>query len=570
MEALFLKLLNLSITASYIVLAVILLRFLLIKAPKWINCLLWAVVGLRLAIPFSIESIFSLVPSPQPVPDNIMLSPHPQINTGIGAVNNTVNPIIEYSFTPDPLTSMNPLQFYFLLWSWIWLIGLCAMLIWAFVSYLRMRKLVAPSLQAREGVYLCDGIDTPFILGILRPRIYLPSAMSEADSVHVIAHEQAHLSRRDHLLKPLGFLVLAVYWFNPLFWLAYILFCRDVEKACDERVIKHMDGEGRRSYSSALLSCSTRKLGISACPLAFGEVGVKSRIRSILNYKRPAFWLIIVALLLCVALAVTFLTMPTADAPSYGSTDPNQMNERQRELFEQYPQYFGLDASNGLEVYVWQMAMGSYSFGLLEPHEDGPRYWLDTELLDLRGVRATDMNLILRTYDLPEDEIEVIPWQNPFSSYLPSYCIIVEGTDSAQRIEDYIKHVRGMLFLEEPYVAPVYDTYIFDVDGDGTKEYCILSYGRTSGIFTFRFTAQDASTYEMKYDSVFTSQWYDLSFKYCSDGEIRVQGITQSNPPKTHLFDISVDGKNIVLTENGVPVGEIMDVFIYDPEGESE
>ena len=233
MEDLFLHLLNLSITASYIVLAVILLRLLLFKTPKWINCLLWAVVAIRLILPFSIESILSLIPSAEPIPQDIMLSPTPQINTGIEVFNSAVNPIIEQIYTPDPATSANPLQISFAIWSCVWLIGIAAMLIWSAISYLRLRKRTAPSILLRDNVYFCDHIGFPFILGVFRPRIYLPSNLDEEETRHVIAHERAHLQRKDHLWKPIGFLLLAIYWFNPLLWLAYILLCRDIEAACE-------------------------------------------------------------------------------------------------------------------------------------------------------------------------------------------------------------------------------------------------------------------------------------------------------------------------------------------------
>jgi beta-lactamase regulating signal transducer with metallopeptidase domain len=289
MENVFLHLLNLSITAGYIILAVILLRLMLFKAPKWINCLLWAVVGLRLAIPFSIESIFSLIPSAEPIPADIMVSPMPQIHTGIGAINRVVNPIIQHSFTPAHGTSSNPLQHWVLTAAIIWGIGLCAILLYGTVSYFRLKSRVSASINLHDNVYCCDNISSPFILGIFCPRIYIPSAMSEEEARLVIAHENAHLARKDHIFKPLGFLFLAVYWFSPLVWVAYILFCRDVEKACDERVISNMDTDGRKKYSEALLNCSIRRFTLGACPLAFGEVGVKSRIKAILNIKSPLF-----------------------------------------------------------------------------------------------------------------------------------------------------------------------------------------------------------------------------------------------------------------------------------------
>ena len=558
MENLFLQLLNLSITASYVILAVILLRFLLFKAPKWVNCLLWAVAGHRLAIPVSIESIFSLIPSGEPIPSDIMLSQKPQIDTGIGIINNAVNPVIEYSFTPAPLTSINPLQIWIPLAAWTWIVILFAMILWGLISYLRLRHRVAPSLRAEDNLYLCDRIDTPFILGIFRPRIYLPSSLAAGECDHVIAHERAHLARKDHIWKPIGFLLLCVYWFNPLVWLAYILFCRDIEKACDERVIREMQTEERKEYSTALLNCSIRRFTVSACPLAFGEVGVKSRVKAILNYKKPAFWLIIVAIILCIALAVTFLTMPIDR--NIGNTDSDAMTAEQRYLMDTYPEYFGLDATNGLDVYVWQMAESSYSFGLL-PSSD--RNWLDSELLHLKGVNALQMRSILATYNLSKDDIRIIPWQNPVSSYLPPYCIVTEGESIEEKRDAYVKEIEDMLFLETlPYRPPIYDTERFDIDGDGEDEYCSLNYGLTSGVFTFSFRVLEAGANEATYHTTFISDWYKLSFVKCEDGVMRVQGINQAN--ETHLFDISIVDGNVHLTENGVPIGEIF-ATVYLP-----
>ena len=312
MQDIFLKLLNMSITAGWLVLAVLLLRPLLKKAPKAVRCGLWALVGIRLICPFSIESVLSLIPSAQPVNPDILLSPTPSIQSGITAVDTVVNPIIQQTMTPQAGDSINPLQVVTAAATAIWLLGVVAMVVYGAVSYLRMRRKVAASVHVTDNVYLCDEIPSPFILGMLRPRIYLPSGMSDEAQTCVIAHERAHLKRMDHLWKPLGFALLAVYWFNPLMWVAYILLCRDIELACDERVIREMDAADKKRYAETLLACSMPRHLTAACPLAFGEVGVKTRIQSVLHYKKPAFWLILVALIVCIAMAIGFLTNPTS------------------------------------------------------------------------------------------------------------------------------------------------------------------------------------------------------------------------------------------------------------------
>ncbi len=320
MENIFLHFLNISITAGWIVLAVVLLRLVFKKAPKWISCLLWAVVGLRLLLPFSIESIFSLVPSTNTVDPSIVYQTQPTVNTGIDAVNSVVNPIISSSFAPDPMTSANPLQIWLFIFSWMWVIGIGLMLMYTIISYIVLRVKMSTAVKLEGNIYQSERVSSPFILGIIRPRMYLPFKIAEKDIGHVVAHEKAHLRRRDHLIKPIAFILLAVYWFNPLMWVAYILLCRDIELACDEKVIKEMADTDRRDYSKALLDLSIKRMSISACPLAFGEVGVKARIKSVMSYKKPAFWIIIIALIVCVVVSVCFLTDPINDDNSYGAS----------------------------------------------------------------------------------------------------------------------------------------------------------------------------------------------------------------------------------------------------------
>ncbi len=307
---LFLKLANMSISASWLVLAVLVLRLTLKKAPKWLHVLLWGLVGVRLVLPFSIESVFSLVPNTETIPKNIMMAANPAVNTGITSLNNIVNPIIAQRYTPNPATSANPLQISFAIWANIWVLGMIAMLVYAVISYIRLRRRVGTAVRLRDNIYQSEHVASPFVLGILRPCIYLPFAMDKQNMAHVIAHEQTHIHRRDHWWKPLGFLLLTVYWFNPLLWLAYILLCRDIELACDEKVIQALAPAQRADYSQALLACSVRSRQIAACPLAFGEVGVKARVKSVLYYKKPTFWLLLIAVVLCIAAAVCFLTDP--------------------------------------------------------------------------------------------------------------------------------------------------------------------------------------------------------------------------------------------------------------------
>ena len=319
MSGIFLKLLNLSISASWLVLVVLALRLAFKKAPKWVNVLLWGMVALRLMLPFSIESALSLIPSAETVsPEVVQFDPAPTITSGVEIIDNAVNPSLSESFAAAPGASVNPLYVWTGIAAVVWLIGLAAMLLYALVSYLRLRRRVRASIRLRENVYVCDDIASPFILGIAKPRIYLPSAMEEAQQRSVLLHEWAHLARHDHWWKPLGFALLTVYWFNPLLWLAYTLLCRDIELACDERVLRGMDAGQIRDYSSALLACSVPRRMIAACPLAFGEVGVGERVKNALRYKKPAFWVVAASVIVCIIVAVCFLTNPPTDTDAAG------------------------------------------------------------------------------------------------------------------------------------------------------------------------------------------------------------------------------------------------------------
>ena len=330
MSAVFLKLLNMSITAGWLVIAVIVLRLCLKRAPKAIHCALWALVAIRLLCPFSLKSNFSLIP--EEVANGNAVSEwtdayigdidihHPSsvyYDAAIGAGREPISDgeggyyvVTKHDQLGEPDTIENTVV---PVLSWVWLVGVAALLLYAAISYLRIRTRVKVSLNWKDNIWRSEQVDSPFILGMFRPKIYIPFGMDEAQMYHVVAHEQAHLSRRDHWWKPLGFILLAVYWFNPLMWVAYILLCRDIELACDEKVIRDMGAQDKKAYSEALLAYSVPRRMIAACPLAFGEVGVKKRIASVLHYKKPAFWILIIALIASVAVAVCFLTNPAED-----------------------------------------------------------------------------------------------------------------------------------------------------------------------------------------------------------------------------------------------------------------
>lgn len=321
MAGAFIKLLNMSIAASWLVLAVILLRFVLKEAPKWVNPLLWGVVALRLVMPFSVESALSLIPSAQTVstvPAGIQSQPEavrPVIDSGVRFIDNAFNPVISQAFVdaPSPEAVAEPVLRAADAATIVWVAGLAALLLYAAVSWLRLRSRVSTAVRLRDNVYQSEFVSSPFVLGMFRPKIYLPFAIDSADAEYVIAHERAHIARRDTWIKPVGYLLLCVYWFNPVMWLAYVLLCRDIEYACDERVVSAYAPTERADYSEALLTCSVKRAHIAACPVAFGEASVKDRVKRVLSYKKPAFWIAAAAVAAVVVVAVCFLTDPVGE-----------------------------------------------------------------------------------------------------------------------------------------------------------------------------------------------------------------------------------------------------------------
>ncbi|MBQ5966347.1 MAG: M56 family metallopeptidase [Clostridiales bacterium] len=337
MNTLFIRLLNLSIAATWIILAVILIRAFSKKAPKWFPCILWALVGIRLLCPVTIPSPLSLVPREEVIPINITEEKEPEVDSEMPVIAYTADPELgnvdhENTVVPSgnivreaaPQTILPEsdtktvssesrgmtLKQTITIASYVWISGLALMLGYALFSYIRLKRSLTACISVKDGVLVCDEVKSPFILGVFRPKIYVPSSIKEDALKHVLAHEESHIKRHDHWWKPLGFLILSVYWFHPLCWVSYVLLCRDIEMACDEKVIRMMKKEEAASYSQTLLDLSTRKTAIAACPVAFGEVGVKQRVKNVLNYKKPGFWVIVGVIVVSVAVSVLFLTKP--------------------------------------------------------------------------------------------------------------------------------------------------------------------------------------------------------------------------------------------------------------------
>ena len=316
MDDVFLKLLNLSISASWLILAVLVLRVVLKKAPKWVMPLLWGVVALRLVCLFSIESALSLIPSAETIPSEIVTETREPVLYEQATLDIVTNPTLPSAAEVHVGVSRQQAQVDFNIYSVLWLAGMAALLVHALVSAGKLKRKLATAILLRDNIYESEFVDSPFVFGVVKPNIYLPMHMDEGTAAYVIAHEHAHLARRDHWWKVLGYLVLALHWFNPLVWVAYILFCRDIELACDEKVVKGLDGAARADYSQALLSCAAPRRAVAACPLAFGEGNIKTRVKSALHYKKPAFWVAAAAVLAVVIMAVCFLTNPRSERGS--------------------------------------------------------------------------------------------------------------------------------------------------------------------------------------------------------------------------------------------------------------
>ena len=313
MNEFFLKIINMSISASWLIFAVLILRLVLKKAPKWVNVLLWGIVAIRLICPFSFESALSLIPSAETFPKKIISGPSFDVQSGITPVDNRINDYLGDRYFEGVTVPANNGNTIMTILTIVWTIGILLLVAYTVISYWRLHREIDTAVRYKDNIFQSENVSSPFVLGLIKPRIYLPFKLDGQDMEHVVAHEQAHIRRKDHWWKPLGFLLLTIHWFNPLMWLAYVLLCRDIELACDEKVIKGLSNEQRADYTQALVACSVNRRMIAACPLTFGEVGVKERVKSVMNYKKPAFWVIIIAVIICVGVAACFLTNPKQD-----------------------------------------------------------------------------------------------------------------------------------------------------------------------------------------------------------------------------------------------------------------
>lgn len=472
LETVFLRLVNTSLAAGWLILAIILLRFIFWKAPRWIFCLLWGLAGVRLIFPFSIESPLSLVPSAQPIPSEMLYSAAPHIDSGVAAIDRVVNPMLSASLSPAVGASVNPTQVLSFVLAWIWLFGAAAILIYLLISAGMLFRRVRTATRLENGVKESDKIDAPFVFGIFRPVIYLPYHLENEVSACVIAHEKAHIRRGDHLWKLLGALLLAVYWFNPLMLLSYVLLCRDIETACDEKVVRHTDSDFRRAYAAALLHCSTHRRFAAAFPpaSAFGEVGVKARVKRVLDLKKPSGLLIAAAVVAALCAVVFFLTNPVRSAKTFQLTFPGDDAERtefNREVFDISPFEITFSLPDGWRV--GKTGDTDSGFLMIGAFSRTPIYDGDGKTVGAVGFNRYEL------YEGAEDEPMAI------------YNQVALGNDWQFAVRNTYTVVEKNDDVETAVVDVLYSPILFDENApehrDGKTNRGILSYHRGKTVY---------------------------------------------------------------------------------------
>ena len=535
MSDLFLKIVNMSISASWLVVAVLILRLVLKKAPKWVNVLLWGIVAVRLICPLSFESALSLIPSSETIPLDIEMAAKPTIDSGVPAINSVVNPVLS-SFAPPQhvLTSANPLQIWIPILNIIWLIGVGALLLYTAVSYWRLCRKVGTAVRYKDNIFQSENVSSPFVLGIIKPRIYLPFNMNEQDMEHVVAHEQAHIRRKDHWWKPLGFFLLTIHWFNPLIWWAYVLLCRDIELACDEKVIKGLSNEQRADYTQALVACSVNRRMIAACPLAFGEVGVKERVKSVMNYKKPAFWVIIIAVNVCVGVAICFLTNPKQDRYTLrivvpaGSQEEFVYTDEEVSTVRNSIKIWSGDGLGDTEVLLFPVnktAETGYTATYLthgmpvefdaekdtwfkigvnmqNPTNEDIIVYVEVENVEVRIV--DEINSVIEWFDYLETPDEM-KWDGSLEISLTEFPDVTFRWTYGEMLA-----VKGSKSTSLYTGMPIWNAYFCDLTGDGLPELCsTISWG--SGMIDNRVTIYDYAN----------GASYELSDRGCFDFTLR-------------------------------------------------
>ena len=523
MSDLFLKIVNMSISASWLVVAVLILRLVLKKAPKWVYVLLWGIVAVRLICPFSFESALSLIPSAETFPEKIISGPSFDVQTGITPIDNRINDYLGDRYFEGVTVPANNGNTIMTILTIVWIIGILLLATYTVISYWRLNRKVDTAVHYKDNIFQSENVSSPFVLGIINPRIYLPFSMNEQDMEHVVAHEQAHIRRKDHWWKPLGFLLLTIHWFNPLIWWAYVLLCRDIELACDEKVIKKLGNEQRADYTQALVACSVNRRMIAACPLAFGEVGVKERVKSVMNYKKPAFWVIIIAVIVCVGVAVCFLTNPKQDRYTLrivvpaGSQEEFVYTDEEVSTVRNSIKIWSGDGLGDTEVLLFPVnktAETGYTatyithgmpvefdaekdtwfkigVNMQNPTNEDIIVYVEVENVEVRIV--DEINSVIEWFDYLETPDEM-KWDGSLEISLTEFPDVTFRWTSGEMLA-----VKGSKSTSLYTGMPIWNAYFCDLTGDGLPELCsTISWG--SGMIDNRVTIYDyanGASYEL-------------------------------------------------------------------------
>ena len=534
MSDLFLKIVNMSISASWLVVAVLILRLVLKKAPKWVNVLLWGIVAVRLICPFSFESALSLIPSAETFPEKIISGPSFDVQTGITPIDNRINDYLGDRYFEGVTVPTNNGNNVMTILTIVWIIGILLLATYTIISYQRLNRKVDTAVHYKDNIFQSENVSSPFVLGIIKPRIYLPFNMNGQDLEHVVAHEQAHICRKDHWWKPLGFFLLTIHWFNPLIWWAYVLLCRDIELACDEKVIKGLSNEQRADYTQALVACSVNRRMIAACPLAFGEVGVKERVKSVMNYKKPAFWVIIIAVIVCVGVAVCFLTNPKQDRYTLrivvpaGSQEEFVYTDEEVSTVRNSIKIWSGDGLGDTEVLLFPVnktAETGYTATYLthgmpvefdaekdtwfkigvnmqNPTNEDIIVYVEVENVEVRIV--DEINSVIEWFDYLETPDEM-KWDGSLEISLTEFPDVTFRWTYGEMLA-----VKGSKSTSLYTGMPIWNAYFCDLTGDGLPELCsTISWG--SGMIDNRVTIYDYAN----------GASYELSDRGCFDFTLR-------------------------------------------------
>ncbi len=546
MEKLFLSVLNMSLTGAYVIAVILLARLLLKKAPKIISYTLWAVAGFRLVFPFSIQSMFSLLPfKPEPIPQDIAMQAVPRINSGITAVDNAVSAVLPAA----PAATVNPMQILITVSSYLWLFGTAAMLIYSLASIILLKRSLRSAELIEAELYEADNLKTPFVIGLFIPKIYIPAGLSGEERHYIILHEQTHIKRYDHAVKMFAYLVLCLHWFNPLVWIAFILMGADMEMSCDERVMKELGEDIKSAYSLSLVRVAAGHRILNGSPLAFGEGSMKERIKNVLNFKKPSRMIIAASVILTAVLIVGFAMDKAGDTVEKWDRRPMIMVEGQiymdtgkqieteidpSAILGEITSSVGSTekpAQNGESNFGCEGASYAHYRGSLVVFLDNKWMYFEKELKN--GAYEPQKWLDYYYSD------ESMPWDTVLELTLPEYPdVIFKWT--AEKVTATVSGKEEVMF----YGMPVWNVYLADLTGDGLPELCAtVSFG--SGIIDTRVVVRNYSNnkfYELA-DRMFFD--YILSLE---NGELVV---TQS---KYYGAD-QVSGSLAIINDELVPIG---------------